>query len=92
MKTTKQTADYPCIGLNGQYLEIVKRFCYIGDTIEARGGGFDFVIIRISSGWCKFSDDWDSVHFFRHNKFALLRKGRLCSVCVRSAKLYGSET
>ena len=34
----------------------MKTFCYLGDTVEARGGAFDSVIARIRSGWNKFKD------------------------------------
>ena len=39
----------PGTKLNGQSLEIVEQFCYLGDTTEARGGAFDIVTTRIMS-------------------------------------------
>ena len=39
--------DCPCLELNGQFLEIMENFCYLGDTIGARGGAFDRAITRI---------------------------------------------
>lgn len=38
--------------LNGQSLEIVEKFCYLGDTIGAGGNAVDSVKTRIRSG-CK---------------------------------------
>ena len=39
--------DCPGIQLNGHSLEIVEKFCYLSDTIGARGAAFDSVITRI---------------------------------------------
>ena len=48
--------DCPGTKLNGQSPEIVEEFCYLDDTIEARGGAFDSFITRIMSQWYKFKD------------------------------------
>ena len=42
--------DCPCIELNGQSLEIVENFHYLGDAIGVRGGAFDSAITEIKSG------------------------------------------
>ena len=51
---SKQQTDTPedCLGmgLNGQPLEIVETFCYLGDTVGARMGANDIVTTRISKG------------------------------------------
>ena len=55
MQISKQTAeDSPGIGLNSRSLEILEKFCYLGDIIGARGDAFDNVITRIRSGRRKF--------------------------------------
>ena len=41
--------------LNCQSLEIVEKFCSLGDTTGAREGAVD-TVTRIWSGWSKFRD------------------------------------
>ena len=53
---TDRAKDSPCIKLNDQSLEIVEKFCYLGDTVGARRGQYDSIITRIKSEWCKFRD------------------------------------
>ena len=54
-KQTDTTEDCRGIEFNGQFLEILGKFFYLGDTIGARGGAVDSVITRICSGWNNFS-------------------------------------
>ena len=42
--------------LDGQATEVVQKFCYLGDTIEAQGGARAGVIARVKSGWSKFRE------------------------------------
>ena len=49
-------ADCSGAELNGQSLEIVEKFYYLGDTMRARGGTFDSDITRTRSGLCKLKD------------------------------------
>ena len=42
--------------LECQAIEIVQRFRYLGDTIEAQGGASAGVIARVRSGWSKFRE------------------------------------
>ena len=44
------TEDFPGIKLNEQPLEIVKKFCYLGDTKGGRAGANDSIITRIRNG------------------------------------------
>ena len=73
--------------INGQSLVIVEEFCYLGDTIGARGGTADSVIRKIRRRWSKFRD---LVSFVASRGLPLERKGRLYSACVHSVMLYGS--
>ena len=79
--------DCPGIELIDQSLETVEKFCYLGDTIGAREGGFDSVITRIRSGWCNFRD---LVPFLAGRSSPLEAKGRLYSAYVCSVMLYES--
>ena len=74
---------------NGQFLEIVEKFCYSGETIGAREGAVDSVMTKIRRGWSKFSD---SVPLLATRGLPLEAKGRLYFACVRSVMLYGTET
>jgi len=73
-------------------LELVDKFCYIGDMLSVDGDADAAVEARIRIGWSKFRqlvplltnrDNWD---------ISLIRRGRLYSSCVRSSMLHGSET
>ena len=44
------------VNCDGQSLDIVEKFCYLGDTIGARGGVEDSVTARIKSGLNKFRE------------------------------------
>ena len=49
-KWANTAEDCSDIELNGLSREIMKKFCYLGDTIGTRGGEVDSVITRIKSG------------------------------------------
>ena len=42
--------------LDGEKYEVVSRFCYLGDMIDAGGGADVVVTARIRSGWKKFRE------------------------------------
>ena len=77
------------VNSNGQTLEVVEKFCYLGDTIGARGGAEDSITGRIRSGWSKFRE---LVPLLASKGLSLASKGRLYQACVRSVMLYASET
>ena len=49
--TTEESVVVNC---DVQSLDIVGKFCYLGDTIGATGGVEDSVTARIKSGWNRF--------------------------------------
>ena len=49
------------VNCGGRPLEVVDKFCYLGDTIGARGGAEDSITARIRSGWNKFRDSGATV-------------------------------
>ena len=74
--------------MDGQAIE-VQRFCYLGDTIEARGGASPGVIARVRSAWSKFRD---FLPLLTSRALPLSTKGRVYQACVCSVMMYGSET
>ena len=81
--------DEIVVTCGGEKLEVVDRFCYLGDTIGSRGGAVDSITARIRSGWNKFRD---LVPLLASKGLSLAVKGRLYQACVRSVMLYASET
>ena len=75
--------------MDGQANEVVQRFCYLEDTIEAQGGASAGVIARVRSGWSKFRE---LLPLLTSRALPLLTKGRVYQACVRSVMMYGSET
>ena len=80
--------DCPGAELNGQFLEILEKLPYLGDTIRATGSAVDSVITRIRSEWsmCR-----DLVSLLTSGDFPVGAKG-IYSTCAHSIKLYGIET
>ena len=70
-------------------VEIVKGFCYLGDRLMASGGCETAVTSRVRIGWMKFGECGELSSRIR---FFFRMKGMVYRTCLRSAKLYGSET
>jgi len=68
-------------------LEVVDKFCYLGDMLSVDGDAD--VEARIRIGWNKFRQ---LVPLLTNRDISLIRRGMLCSSCVRSSMLHGSET
>ena len=71
------------------YFVYFEKFCYLGDTIGARGGAEDSVTTRVRSGWNKFRE---LLPLLASRSLPLLTKGKVYQSCVHSVMLYGSET
>lgn len=70
-------------------LEIVDKFCYLGDMIGVGGGADEASRARIRCAWAKFNE----LAPILTSKGASLRmKGKIYKACVRSVMVYGSET
>ena len=69
-------------------LEVVDKFCYLGDMLSADGDADAAVEVIIQIGWHKFRQ---LVPLLTNRDMSLIRRGRLCSSCVRSTMLHGSE-
>ena len=70
-------------------LELVDKFCYLGDMLSVDGDADTAVEARIRNGWNKFRQ---LVPLLTNKDVSLIIRGRLYSSCVRSSMLHGSET
>ena len=71
---------------NGEVLEGVRKFRYLGDILNREGGSRLASISRVRCDWEKLSGILTS------KKVALRLKGKVYGACVRSSMIYGSET
>jgi len=76
------------IGVNAN-LELVDKFCYLGDMLTVDGDADAAVENRIRIGSNKFTQ---LVPLLTNKDISLKVRGRLYSGCVRSSMLHGSET
>ena len=70
-------------------VEVVDKFCYLGDMLNVDGDAVAAVEAIIRIGWNKFRQ---LVPLLTSRDISLIRRGRLYSNCVRSSMLHGSET
>jgi len=70
-------------------LEVVDKFCYLGDMLSVDGDADAAVEARIRIGRNKFRQ---LVPLLTNRDISLIRRGRLYCGCVRSSMLRGSET
>ena len=64
-----------------KYMELMDKFCYLGDMLSVDGDADAVVETRIRIRWSKFNKD-----------ISLIVRWRLYSSCVQSSMLHGSET
>ena len=70
-------------------LELLAKFCYLGDMLSVDGDADAAVEARIRIGWNKFRQ---LVPMLTNKDVSLIMRARLYSSCVRSSMLHGSET
>ena len=70
-------------------LEVVDKFCYVGDMLSVDGDADAAVEARIRIGWNKFRQ---LVPLLTNRGISLIGRGRLYSSCVQSSMLHRSET
>jgi len=70
-------------------LEVVDKFCYLGDMSSVDGDADAAVEARIQIGWNKFKQ---LVPLLTSRDISLIRRERLYSSCVRSSMVHGSDT
>jgi len=76
------------IGVNAN-LELVDKFCYLGDMLSVDGDADASVETRIRIGWNKFRQ---LVPLLTNKDISLTVRGRLYSSCVQNSMLHRSET
>ena len=70
-------------------LQLVDKFCYLGDMLSVDGDADAAVKSRNRIGWNKLRQ---LVPLLTNKDISLLVRGRLYSSCVQSSMLHGSET
>ena len=74
------------IGVNA-YLELVDKFCYLGDMLSVDGDADAAAETRIRIGWNKYRQ---LLSLHTNKDISLIVRGRLYSRCVQSCMLHGS--
>ena len=70
-------------------LEVVDRFCYLGDMLSA-GGGYKLACrTRVKCAWGKFVE---LLPLLARRGVSLKIKGKIYSACVQSALIYSGQT
>ena len=77
------------IKLNGDSLECVDTFCYLGDMIGSGGGAEDASSMRVKCAWGKFRE---LSPIFTARRASLKLKGKVYRTCVQRVMIYGNET
>ena len=80
----------PCdaLQLEGETVEEVKEFCYLGDLLDSEGSVERAVRMRVSAAWNK----WRDISSLLINKsLPLKNRARVYDACIRSVLLYGAE-
>ena len=75
--------------LAGSNLEVVDKFCYLGDMLDAGGGAESSTVTRVRIGWEKFRE---LLPLLTTKAISLKVKGELHAACVGSVMLYVGET
>ena len=70
-------------------LDVVDKFCYLGDMISAGGGAEESILTRIRCGWKKFRE---LLPVLTSKGFSLLSKGSFYQACIRSVIIFAGET
>ena len=90
VRQTQPAAQTPSsVTLAGCNLEVVEKFCYLGDMLEAGGGAEASSVTRVQCGWKKFRD---LLPLLGSKAVSLETKGDLYRSCIQPVLLYGSET
>ena len=74
---------------NGQSLECVEKFCYLGDMISAGGGAEEASRARVRCAWVKFRE---LSPILTSTGASFNVKGKVYKACVQRELIYGSET
>jgi hypothetical protein len=73
---------------DGEMVEEVKTFRYLGDVIDSEGGVERAVRARVASAWNK----WREISaLLRNEGVPLVHRGAIYEMCIRPVLLYGGE-
>ena len=76
------------IQIDGDRIEEVKEFCYLGDLLDSEGSVERTARMRVAAAWRK----WREISSLLTNKdIPLKHRGRVYDACIRSVLLYGGE-
>ena len=70
-------------------LEMVGKFCYLGDMVGCSGGAEEAITARVRCAWAKFRE---LMPILTSRGASLKVKGKIYKACVQSVLIYGSET
>ena len=79
----------PAVSLAGNSLEVVDKFCYLSDMLDAGGSAESASITRVQYGWKNFRE---LRRLLCSKAVSLKVKDSLFKACVQTVLLYGSET
>ena len=83
-------APEPCpMQVNGDTLECVDKFCYLGDMIGSGGGAEEASMMRVKCAWGNFRE---LSPILTARRASLKLKGKVYHTCAQSMLVYGSET
>ena len=72
---------------NGEVLERVSKFCYLGDMLNGEGGSSLTSISRVRCGWKKFRE----LSGILTSKVVLRLKGKVYGAYIQSSMIYESK-
>ena len=75
--------------MNGDTLECVEKFCYLGDMIGSEGVAEEASRTRVKCAWGKYRL---LSPILTARRASLKLKGKVFRTCVQSVLVYGSET
>ena len=77
------------VEVEGGLLEVVDRFCYLGDTVGCEGGAETAVRARVTSAWRKWRE---LANLLVNQGIPMSLRGRIYCACIRPVLMYASET
>ena len=75
--------------LNGDKIEVVDKFCYLGDMIGSGGGVEQTSRTRVRCAWVKFRE---LSQILTKRGVSLKIKGKLYNTCVQRVLVYANES
>jgi hypothetical protein len=76
------------IALNDDLLDVVAKFCYLGDMVSQGGGCLESVTTRICCAWKKFRE---LLPLLTSHFLSLPSKGKMFAIYIRKALLHACE-